>query len=81
MNKSEFEEMTGIQVSDVEFSWVMDIFMLTDETSKQEFCKCFKRFNLQKLVKVLVEMQLDLDTKKRQLANFQNKAELIKTIL
>jgi hypothetical protein len=81
MTKQEFEKLTGIQVTDAEFTWADNCYLLTDNVTKQEFAKQYVRLNLHKLIKAVVQMEFDLECKTKECTGHQAKLQLIQSIL
>ena len=81
MKKQEFEKLVGILVTEAEFEWANNIYMLTDEITKEYFAEQFSRLNLIALVRNLVILSDDLDRKDKECKALQAKLTMIKTLI
>lgn len=57
MLQNEFERLTGILITNVQFEVINAMYMADDNQSKQEFCKCFKEMGLINHVNYVVRLK------------------------
>lgn len=75
-----FETKTGFRLTDAEYDWANNIFMLTDNISKEDFCEQFVRLNLINLVRALVALQESELHWEKEVKRLTSKLDFIKSI-
>ncbi len=55
MQQKEFEQLTGVQVTEEEYEWIEEMYMRTGSMEKQEFCAEWQRHGRSPLVEALMK--------------------------
>lgn len=63
MNKQEFEQRTGINLTDDEYQKVEEMYMLCGNIDKDEFCKDYKKHKDSEMLRIFTELVKEKDEK------------------